>query len=236
MQLDQYHLSYLTQRVGKSASEASAMLESFKTSELGKQFDWSSDHTEHDNKIHSLITVAMLKMAEQAATPTPNQSNEGVAEHIPLIMALQGFRIRSYSSLLGEPSQFCRKLSLVCGEQELPAVDDATVASRLSGQSFSEAPSDPRELGLAAARLSQQGWPEAAIYAVRGIMAFGPCNFNFAEKCALYSLTLERECLLAKQILNMLRVQQEYQRSATKLTPAEKLALFEKAAIDPAYR
>jgi hypothetical protein len=164
-------------------------------------------------------------------TPTPRDtSNCGKPDHLDLMMALRGFRIRSYPNVLTDRSRFCQTLSIVCGDTELPPLDEASIAARFKGVVFSAAPSDPRELGLAAAKLAGDGWPESAIYAVRGVFAFGPCNFAFAEQCALYSLHLDQNCHLAKQLLAMLLAQQEYQKTAPRSSAETLMALFQKAA------
>jgi hypothetical protein len=61
MQVDEYHVSYLTARCGKTQAEAQAMVDAFKKSNLGKKFDWTRDHTDVENSTHSMITVAILK-------------------------------------------------------------------------------------------------------------------------------------------------------------------------------
>src|SRR5688572_8116016 len=137
-------------------------------------------------------------------TSTPHETSDcGEPDYLDLMMALRGFRIRCYPSVLADQSRFCQTLSIVRGDTELPLLDEASIAARSKGLVFSAPPSDPRELGLAAAQLTSDGWPQSAIYAVRGVFAFGPCNFAFAEQCALYSLHLNQTCLLAKQLLAM---------------------------------
>jgi hypothetical protein len=163
-------------------------------------------------------------------TPSRDTSTCGEPSYIALMMALGGFRIRSYPAVLADPNRFCQTLSIVCGDTELPVPAEASIAARLKGLVFSAPPNDPRELGFAAARLAKDGWPEPAIFAVRGVFAFGPCNFPFAEQYALYSLHLNQNCFMAKQLLAMLLAQGEYRKNAPKSSAGELLAMFQKAA------
>jgi hypothetical protein len=47
-------------------------------------------------------------------------------------------------------------------------------------------------------------WPEDTLIAVRGVFAFGPGDDELARQCAIHSLKRNRDCTLARQLLQLL--------------------------------
>lgn len=122
--------------------------------------------------------------------------------YYPLILALKDLRIRFYLSQLNSPREFSRTACLLRGDSVLPAADDGVV--ELHVQSTTAEP--PRLLGLPATALkaSCRGWPEDTLVAMQGIYFYGPGNDTLANVCACHALRLNRECMLARQLLKLL--------------------------------
>lgn len=122
-------------------------------------------------------------------------------KYLPLIFALKDLQIRYYPAQFNSPEEFSRSACLLRGDSILPMVEDADIEARLRTARVTELPPDPMASLM---RLDMSDWPDDAFLAVRGILAFGPGDDKLATECALHSLKLNRNCRLARQLLQLL--------------------------------
>lgn len=123
-------------------------------------------------------------------------------EYIPLIFALKDLTIRYYPSKAGSPKEFSAAACLMRGETILAKVDDNAVDAHLNAGPFDPPESNPMDEMMRKMQFS--AWPDDAFLAVLGIFAFGPGDTERATVCAHYSLQLNKDCTLARQLLQLL--------------------------------
>jgi hypothetical protein len=122
-------------------------------------------------------------------------------EYIPLIFALKDLTIRYYPDMAGSPD-FSKAACLMRGGTVLSKVDDNTVDAYLQGGPFNPPESNPMDEMMR--KMEFSAWPDDSFVAVLGIFAFGPGDVERAKVCARYSLQLNRDCTLARQLLQIL--------------------------------
>ena len=83
---------------------------------------------------------------------------------------------------------------------------DDVLDAQLRLAPLKELPADPIASLM---RMDMPGWPDDTFVAVRGILAFGPGDDKLATECALHSLRLNRDCMLARQLLQLLSTDQD---------------------------
>lgn len=122
-------------------------------------------------------------------------------DRLPLVSALKHLHIRFRQDLLTSPTEFSRFASLMQGEREIAPANDSDVNSLVQERATASLP-DGTELKML--QMSLPGWPEAGLFAVAGITAFGAKNLNQAKACASHALSLNRDSRLARQLVKLL--------------------------------
>jgi hypothetical protein len=121
--------------------------------------------------------------------------------NLPLIFALKHLYIALDDSLKSSPTEFSRFARLMQGDREIAAASDADVdafAGTNPGGTL------PEGVELQMLTMACQGWPEDATFALAGVSAFGAKNVGRATACAKHALTLNRNCVLARQLVKLL--------------------------------
>ncbi len=123
-------------------------------------------------------------------------------EYIPLIFALKDLTIRYYPDKADSPKDFSLTAALMRGKTVLPVIDDAAVEAQLKDGPFQPPEANPMDELMR--KMEFAAWPDDAFTAVLGIFAFGPGDVEHATACARYSLQLNKDCKLARQLLQLL--------------------------------
>lgn len=129
---------------------------------------------------------------------------KGPAAYLPGLMALLHLRVRIFKALLTNPAEFSRTAAVLQGDRQIPGADDRRVQEFLDADIF-RGGKLPEGIKLRLLQQCCKDWPEDAMLAWEGIFnCFGPGSNPDAAACARQALSLNRECLLARQLVKLL--------------------------------
>lgn len=160
-------------------------------------------NTTYGSTLGPLILAA--QQVYNASHSQGNRDGDGDPSYIPLIFALKDLRIRFYPKKVDSAADFSSSACLMRGDTPLPAVDDVIVERLLEKGPYDPPLRNPLDDMMRQAECSD--WPDDAFIAVLGIFAFGPGDIERATACARYSLQLNKDCRIARQLLYLLSEQ-----------------------------
>lgn len=132
---------------------------------------------------------------------TPNERLSVNTLRLPLIASLKHLHIAYNGDTSDSLAEFSRSARLMQGDREIPPATDAQVSHFLNEPAAGSLP-EGHELKFLT--MACHGWPEDATFGFAGITAFGASDLDRARTCARKSFTVNRDCKLAKQLVNLL--------------------------------